>query len=56
MAILREMRIQEHVSLRPYTTFQLPVQARYFVEIYSEQDLQELFASPLFQTAHILIL
>ncbi|MDR0608236.1 MAG: FAD-binding protein [Candidatus Peribacteria bacterium] len=43
------LTIQSNVSLLPYTTFRIPVQAKYFVEITSEDDLPELFASPLFQ-------
>ncbi|MDR3168960.1 MAG: hypothetical protein LBU27_04300 [Candidatus Peribacteria bacterium] len=43
------LTIQSNVSLLPYTTFRIPVQAKYFVEITSEDDLLDLFASPLFQ-------
>jgi UDP-N-acetylmuramate dehydrogenase len=43
------LHIQSHVSLLAYTTFRIDVQAKYIVELFSEQDVQELFASDIFK-------
>ncbi|MDR0859575.1 MAG: UDP-N-acetylmuramate dehydrogenase [Candidatus Peribacteria bacterium] len=43
------LTIQSNISLLPYTTFRIDVQTKYFTEIHSEAELQELFSSPLFQ-------
>ncbi len=32
--------IQENISLKPYNTFSIAVKARYFVEIFSEEELK----------------
>jgi UDP-N-acetylmuramate dehydrogenase len=41
------MQIQENISLIPYTTFGIQVNAKYFVEIVQESDFQELIHSDL---------
>ncbi|MDR0369533.1 MAG: hypothetical protein LBH96_03295 [Candidatus Peribacteria bacterium] len=43
------LNIQSNISLFPYNTMQIDVQTKYFVEIHSEEELQELFASEIFQ-------
>ncbi|MDR2540912.1 MAG: UDP-N-acetylmuramate dehydrogenase [Candidatus Peribacteria bacterium] len=43
------LSIQSNISLLSYTTFRIDVQTKYFVEIHSESDFQELFSSPIFQ-------
>jgi len=48
--------IQENISLKPYNTFRIPVVARSFVEIRSEQELPELFSRLDPETEKILIL
>jgi UDP-N-acetylmuramate dehydrogenase len=40
------MRISENVSLRPYNTFGIAAQARYFASFSSVEELQELLAAP----------
>jgi UDP-N-acetylmuramate dehydrogenase len=50
------MKIQSNVSLLPYNTFHIDVQAAYFVEIFSMEELQELFQHPIFQSEKKLIL
>jgi UDP-N-acetylmuramate dehydrogenase len=48
--------IQSNVSLLYYNTFQIAVQAKYFVEISTLEQLQELFTSEIFQAEKKLIL
>lgn len=50
------LTIQSNISLLPYNTFQIDVKAKYFVEIQSIEDLQELFQYPIFQSEKRLIL
>ncbi|RYY11566.1 MAG: UDP-N-acetylenolpyruvoylglucosamine reductase, partial [Cytophagaceae bacterium] len=38
--------LEEHVSLRPYNTFGLAVQARYFARFTSAEVLRQLLALP----------
>ena len=40
------MTLQENVSLQAFNTFGLAVNARWFVEVHSEQELIELFREP----------
>ncbi|WP_316823269.1 UDP-N-acetylmuramate dehydrogenase [Pedobacter gandavensis] len=47
---------QQNTSLKPYNTFGIPVNARYFAEVSSTSDLQELLASDLIKTQPLLIL
>ena len=48
--------LEEHVSLRPYNTFGLDVQARYFARFTSADELRQLLALPLVQAGPRLIL
>ncbi|GAB3634779.1 UDP-N-acetylmuramate dehydrogenase [Hymenobacter arcticus] len=47
---------EENVSLRPYNTFGLDVQARYFARFASVEALRELLAQPEVQAGPLLIL
>jgi UDP-N-acetylmuramate dehydrogenase len=48
--------LEEYVSLRPYNTFGLDVQARYFARFSSVAELQQLLALPPVQASEKLIL
>jgi UDP-N-acetylmuramate dehydrogenase len=48
--------LEEHVSLRPYNTFGLDVQARYFARFASAEALRQLLALPEVQAGPLLIL
>jgi len=48
--------IQENISLKPYNTFGIDVNARYFVEITEAKDLLELRLSDVFSTERILVI
>jgi UDP-N-acetylmuramate dehydrogenase len=50
------MLLDEHVSLRPYNTFGLDVQARYFARFASADALRQLLALPEVQAGPLLIL
>lgn len=50
------LHIQENVSLKPYNTFGIDTQARYFVEINHEQELIELFSDAQWHTVERLIM
>ncbi|GHW02818.1 UDP-N-acetylenolpyruvoylglucosamine reductase [candidate division SR1 bacterium] len=50
------MIIGENISLKPYNTFQIDVNARYFIEIQSEEELKELFSEEIFKRQKRLIL
>lgn len=50
------MEIQEQVSLKPYNTFAVDVQADFFVEVYTEQDIFDLISTDVFATHPHLIL
>lgn len=45
------MNVQEHVRLRPYNTFGMDVQARYFAAFGSVDELQSVLGSRALQTA-----
>lgn len=47
---------QQNTSLKPYNTFGIPVQTRYFAELSTPSDLEELLASDLIKTQPLLIL
>ncbi|GAA4365491.1 UDP-N-acetylmuramate dehydrogenase [Hymenobacter saemangeumensis] len=49
-------QLEENVSLRPYNTFGLDVQARYFARFSSVDELRALLAHPAVQAADKLIL
>jgi malic enzyme len=48
--------IQSQISLFPYNTLRIDVQAKYFVEIRTEEELQALFASKIFHQEKRIIL
>lgn len=48
-------QILENVSLKPYNSFAIDVNAHYFAEIETENDLNELFQNPLFSNQKRLI-
>ena len=52
------MHIQEHISLLQYNSFQIESQARYFVEIHNQSDIQALLQHDIFaqHQNHYLIL
>lgn len=43
------MEIRENISLKAFNTFGIEVQARYYCEIHSVDDLMELWEHPLFE-------
>ena len=47
---------QQNTSLKPYNTFGIAVNARYFAAVSTPADLQELLNSDLLQTQPLLIL
>lgn len=48
--------LQESISLKPYNTFGIPVNARYFAEIVNERDLVQLLNSGLAREQKLLVL
>jgi len=48
--------IQQNISLKPYNTFAVDVQADFFVEIKDEQELFDLISTDVFATQPHLIL
>lgn len=48
--------IQENISLKSYNTFSIAAQARYFVEIFSETELEEFLAAAGDQLNNMLVL
>lgn len=48
--------IQENISLKPYNTFAISVNTRYFVEIFTEADLEELLESEIIRQNELLVL
>ncbi|WP_158798714.1 UDP-N-acetylmuramate dehydrogenase [Pedobacter sp. L105] len=48
--------IQENISLKPFNTFGIDVKARFFAEIFSENDLHELKEQALFKDHKLLVL
>jgi len=48
--------LQENISLKPYNTFGIDVKARFFTEIFTEEDLVELRNHPVFKENKLLIL
>jgi UDP-N-acetylmuramate dehydrogenase len=48
--------LQESISLKPYNTFGIPAQARYFTEILTEDDLVQLLSSDLVKEQRLLVL
>ena len=48
--------LKENISLKPYNTFGIDVKARFFAEIFSEDDLRELSMQPAFKENRLLVL
>lgn len=48
--------LQENISLKSYNTFGIDVKARFFAEIFSEEDLAELSRNPVFTENKLLVL
>jgi UDP-N-acetylmuramate dehydrogenase len=48
--------LQESISLKPYNTFGIPVNAQYFTEIMTEDDLVQLLGSSLVKAQKLLVL
>ncbi len=54
--IFRTMDIQKNISLKPYHTFAVEVQADFFVEVKNEQDIFDLISTDVFASQPHLIL
>lgn len=50
------LHIQENISLQPYNSFGIDVKANYFAEIFSEEDLKELFSNNLTKSQKLLVI
>src|SRR4028118_529355 len=50
------MYILENISLQPYNTFGIDAKARFFIEIHSMAELQELLKNPAYRQMPKLIL
>ena len=50
------MQIQQNISLKPYNTFAVDVQADFFVEITQEQEIFDLISTDIFAQSPRLIL
>jgi UDP-N-acetylmuramate dehydrogenase len=48
--------IQENISLKPYNTFGIEATGRYFAEIQTTDELQEILTSPVYQPMDKLVL
>jgi UDP-N-acetylmuramate dehydrogenase len=48
--------VQKNKSLKPYNTFSIDVEANYFAEILSEQDLKDVLKSDLIKEQNLLVL
>jgi len=49
------MNIQKNISLKPYNTFAVDVQADFFVEMKDEQEIFDLISTDVFATQPHLI-
>lgn len=49
-------QIRENVSLKKYNTFRVEASARWFTEVHSEQELQDLFADEKWKAVNRLVL
>lgn len=54
--ILHSMQIKENVSLKLYNTFGIAAYARYFTEVHTVAELQELLNNPTYRNTQKLIL
>jgi len=50
------LQIQENISLKPYNSFGIDVKAHFFAEIFSEDDLKELFQRDLVNSQKLFII
>ncbi|RDC57315.1 UDP-N-acetylmuramate dehydrogenase [Pedobacter chinensis] len=50
------LQIRENISLKPHNSFGIDVKATYFAEIFTENDLKELFQNHLVKSQKILII
>ncbi|MET1055279.1 MAG: UDP-N-acetylmuramate dehydrogenase [Pedobacter sp.] len=48
--------LKENISLKAYNTFGIDVKARFFAEIFNEEDLRELSLLPVFKESRLLVL
>lgn len=48
--------LQENISLKPYNTFGIDVQARFFAEVFNVDNLKELSGLPVFKENKVLVL
>jgi UDP-N-acetylmuramate dehydrogenase len=48
--------LKENISLKPYNTFGIDVKARFFAEVFNEEDLNELSLQPVFKENRLLVL
>lgn len=56
MHVTKSMKVAENISLHPYNTFGITARARFFTEIFSVADLQEVLKHPDYQAMPKLIL
>ncbi|MEH3112017.1 UDP-N-acetylmuramate dehydrogenase [Pedobacter terrae] len=50
------LQIQENTSLKPYNSFGIDVKAKFFSEIFSEDELRSLFQDELVRTQKLLVI
>lgn len=50
------LQIQENISLKPYNSFGIDVKANYFAEIFSEDNLRELFQNDIVRSQKLFII
>ncbi|MFC1225727.1 UDP-N-acetylmuramate dehydrogenase [Pedobacter sp. BG31] len=50
------LHIQENISLKPYNSFRIDVKAKFFAEIFSEDELRSLFQDELVKTQKLLVI
>lgn len=49
------MQVQENISLKPYNTFGIEAQAKYFARIQSVEELQNLISNSKFQASNLIL-
>jgi len=50
------LQIQENISLKPYNSFRIDAKAKFFAEIFSEDELRSLFQDELVKTQKLLVI
>lgn len=50
------LQIQENISLKPYNSFRIDVKAKFFAEIFSEDELRSLFQDELVKTQKLIVM